>query len=211
MNCHAPALDPELVEHYRNIPTALISDCLDRLPGAHQLRPFHERPALAGRAFTVRTRPGDNLYVHLALDLASPGDVIVVDAGGDTSNAIVGEIMKCYAESRGIHGFVIHGAIRDASAFRQGGFQCYALASNHRGPYKNGPGLIGETVSIGGLVVRHGDLMLGDEDGLLSMSAASAQALRPRVAAAAAQEAELMRQIAAGTLDRRWLDPWRPN
>ena len=86
-------------------------------PAAHARRRGHAGPAL-----TVRTRPGDNLLVHKALDLAQPGDVIVVDAGGDLTNAIIGEIMTRYARSRGVAGIVINGAIRDCGAIRQGDF-----------------------------------------------------------------------------------------
>ena len=74
--------------------------------------------AMAGPAFTVKTRPGDNLMVHKALDIAEAGDVLVVDAGGDLTNAIIGEIMSTYARQRGLAGIVINGAIRDADAIR---------------------------------------------------------------------------------------------
>src|SRR5690349_3995247 len=89
-----PKPAPSLIASFRNAPTSVISDNLSRLPGAVGLRPFHRAGKLVGAAFTVRTRPGDNLAIHRALELVGPGDVIVVDGGGDETRALVGEIMK---------------------------------------------------------------------------------------------------------------------
>ena len=107
-------VSPDTVASYRGIPTANISDCMSRMTAAGaRIRPMHRKGGLVGPAFTVKTRPGDNLLVHKALDMAQPGDVIVVDVGGDLTNSIIGEIMSSYARMRGIAGFVINGAIRD--------------------------------------------------------------------------------------------------
>src|SRR5262249_40916221 len=156
-------------------PTSIISDNLSRLPGCVGLRAFHRGGRLVGTAFTVRTRPGDNLAIHEALALAGTGDVIVVDGGADDTRALVGEIMKTIAEYGGIAGFVIDGAIRDAAAFGASDFPCFARAAIHRGPYKNGPGEINVPVSIGGCVVSPGDLVVGDGDGVVAFAASVAE------------------------------------
>ena len=117
--------------------------------------------------------------VHKAIDLAAPGDVIVVDAGGDLDQAIIGEIMSSWAAKRGVAGFVIDGAIRDAAALSQGDFPVYARGVTHRGPYKDGPGEINVPVSIGGMVVQPGDIIIGDADGLLAIPQADAEASSP--------------------------------
>src|SRR3546814_1721646 len=83
--------------------------------GGARLRPMHAGGVMAGPALTVKTRPGDNLMVHRALDIADPGDVIVVDAGGDLTNAIIGELMLAFAEHKRLGGIVITGAHRDES------------------------------------------------------------------------------------------------
>ena len=137
-----PKPAPDLIEAFRGAPTSVISDNLARLPGAVGLRPFHRGSKLVGIAFTVRTRPGDNLAIHRALELVGPGDVIVVDGGGDETRALVGEIMKNIAEYRGAAGYVIDGAIRDVAAFAASDFPCFARTAIHRGPYKSGPGEI---------------------------------------------------------------------
>jgi len=117
-----PKPAPALIDAFKNAPTSVISDNLSRLPGAVGLRPFHRAGKLVGAAFTVRTRPGDNLAIHRALEMVGPGDVIVVDGGGDETRALVGEIMKTIAEHRGAAGYVIDGAIRDAAAIAAGDF-----------------------------------------------------------------------------------------
>src|SRR4051812_29224814 len=150
-----PASD--LIEAFRGAPTSVISDNLARLPGAVGLRPFHRSSKLVGIAFTVRTRPGDNLAIHKALELVGPGDVIVVDGGGDETRALVGEIMMTIAQYRGAAGYVIDGAIRDVAAFAASDFPCFARTAIHRGPYKSGPGEINVPVSIGGSVISPGD------------------------------------------------------
>jgi regulator of RNase E activity RraA len=91
-------VDPETIARFRELPVANISDSMSRMfAGGPRLRPVHASGVLTGPAFTVKTRPGDNLMVHKALDIAEPGDVIVVDGGGDLTNSLIGEIMTSYA------------------------------------------------------------------------------------------------------------------
>ncbi|GGI25937.1 MULTISPECIES: RraA family protein [Bradyrhizobium] len=187
-----------LIEAFKDAPTSVISDNLDRLAGAVGLRPFHRSGRLVGTAFTVRTRPGDNLAIHKALELVGPGDVIVVDGGGDETRALVGEIMKNIAEERGAAGYVIDGAIRDVAAFSGSDFPCFARAVTHRGPYKSGPGCINVPVSIGGSPIAPGDIVVGDEDGVVSFPAAMADSLIEAVRAQIAREEETMKAIREG-------------
>ena len=198
MNANTGSIvDRALLEAFRGKPTSVISDNLDRLPGPVGLRPFHFSGQLLGQALTVRTRAGDNLAIHQALELVKAGDVIVVDGGGDVSRALVGEIMKAIAERRGAAGFVIDGSIRDSAAFAQ--FPCYARAAIHRGPYKNGPGEINVPISVGGCVIHPGDIVVGDEDGVVSFPMEKAQKLLAAVDAQIAREGQIMRSIADGT------------
>lgn len=189
---------PELIEVFRNAPTSIISDNLERLPGAVGLRPFHRGGQLVGVAFTVRTRPGDNLAIHKALELVGPGDVIVVDGGGDETRALVGEIMLNIAKYRGAAGYVIDGAIRDAGALAASDFPIFARTAIHRGPYKSGPGEINVPVSIGGMVVMPGDIIVGDEDGVVAFSQAIAPTLMKAVKAQIAREEDTLVAIREG-------------
>ncbi|MPS78465.1 MAG: RraA family protein [Achromobacter sp.] len=211
------AVSNEFVEKFRRIPVANISDCMSRMTaGGARLRPMHDGSLLAGPALTVRTRPGDNLLVHKALQLAQPGDVVVVDAGGDLTNAIIGEIMTTYAQTRGLAGIVINGAIRDCGTIRRGSFPVYAAGVTHRGPYKDGPGEINVTIALDGMTIEPGDLILGDEDGLLALPYDQVPALFEAASAKHAVEEQMLAQIAAGTLDTSWIDArmkaqgWKP-
>jgi regulator of RNase E activity RraA len=213
----ARAVSSEVVEKFRPIPVANISDCMWRMTaGGARLRPMHDGTVLAGPALTVRTRPGDNLLVHKALELAQPGDVVVVDAGGDLTNAIIGEIMTTYAQTRGLAGIVINGAIRDCGTIRRGSFPVYAAGITHRGPYKDGPGEINTVIALDGMTITPGDLILGDEDGLLCVPYEQVDAIYAAATAKQEVEARMMAEIAAGTLDTSWIDArmkaqgWKP-
>jgi RraA family protein len=192
------AVDKFVLDGFRTAATAIISDNLARLPAATGLRPFHAGGPMVGIAFTVRTRPGDNMVVHQALDLIRPGDVLVVDGGGDVSRALLGEIMMTIAATRGVAGIVIDGAVRDTAALRASALPCFARAAIHRGPYKNGPGEINVPVSIGGMVVSPGDIVVGDDDGVVAFAPAIAGQLLAAVRAQEAREADILTSIREG-------------
>ena len=201
------AVDLALARRFLDVPVANVSDCMARMTaGGARLRPMHGSGAMAGPALTVKTRPGDNLMVHKALQMAVPGDVIVVDAGGDLSNAIIGEIMVGDAIQRGLGGIVINGAIRDAAALRAGSFPVFAAGVTHRGPYKDGPGEINVPIAIDGMVIEPGDLVIGDDDGLLCVPYAEAANLLAAAQAKQEVEARMVAGIADGSYDRSWVD-----
>jgi len=196
-----------LLDAFKCIQTAIVSDNMNRLFACDMaLRPIHRTGTMCGAALTVRTRPGDNLMVHKALDLARAGDVIVVDAGGDTTNAIIGEIMWSYAKRRGVAGFVIDGAVRDTAVLAAGELPVYARGATHRGPYKDGPGEIGVPISVGGMTVLPGDIILGDEDGVLAIPQVEAEAILALAQVQQAREGAILKSIADGTIDRSWVD-----
>jgi regulator of RNase E activity RraA len=200
-------IDEGMVDRFRRLPVANISDSMARMTaGGASLRPMHAGGVLAGPALTVKTRPGDNLMIHKALDLAEPGDVIVVDGGGDLTNALIGEMMVAHAETRGLAGLVIYGAIRDYDTIHAGRFPVYAAGVTHRGPYKDGPGAINGAIAIDGMVIEPGDLIVGDGDGVLCVPFALAETIYK--AAKAKNDAEIT-QLAAireGRSDRSWVD-----
>lgn len=196
-----------LVAALAEMVTPHLSDNMSRLAGAAAgLRPMHKAGKLAGCALTVKVPAGDNLLVHKAIDIAEPGDVIVVDAGGYVGQAVIGEIMASWAAKRGVAGFVIDGAIRDLGTIGAGTFPIYACGVTHRGPYKDGPGEINVPVSVGGMVVRPGDIIIGDEDGLIAVSPADAEAVLAAARAQKKKEEASLAAIAAGTVDRKWVD-----
>lgn len=197
----------KLVEEFRSIVTPHISDNINRIYGAGaSLRPYHKGGKLTGTALTVKTRPGDNLMVHKAIDIAQPGDVLVVDAGGDLSNAIVGEIMLRLAKRNEIGGFVINGAIRDTGAFAEDEFPVYACGVTHKGPYKDGPGEINVAISLNGMIINPGDIIVGDEDGLVVVPFEQAEEILSLAKKQQKNEESIMKSIEDGTVDRTWVD-----
>ena len=196
-----------LVERFRALPVANVSDCMSRMAaGGARLRPMHGGGWLGGPALTVRTRPGDNLMLHKALDIAEPGDVIVCDGGSDLTNALIGEIMTSHAQMRGIAGVVVNGAIRDAGVIRAGAFPVFAAGVSHRGPYKDGPGEINVAIAIDGMVIEPGDLVIGDDDGCLAVPFAGVESVLAAAEAKQKAEAKQLADIAARTSDRSWID-----
>lgn len=165
MNVKRP--DCKLVERFRGIPTSNINDnmnCLYNTNGT--IHPMNHIPLL-GTAFTVKVPLGDNMMFHRALDLAQPGDVVVVDGGGCINRALAGEIMMTYAFKRGIAGIVVDGALRDVDGLRNCPMPIYCKAITPQGPYKHGPGEINVPVVCGGVAVLPGDIVVGDEDGIV--------------------------------------------
>ncbi|HEV7260393.1 MAG TPA: RraA family protein [Bosea sp. (in: a-proteobacteria)] len=200
-------VEASLVERFRTLPVANISDSMSRMTaGGASLRPLHRGGVMAGPALTVKTRPGDNLMLHKALDLAAPGDVVVVDGGGDLTNSLIGELMISHARKRGIAGIVLHGAVRDSAWIRENDLPIYAAGISHRGPYKDGPGEINVPIAIDGMVVEPGDLVIGDDDGVLCVPYEQAEAIYKAAQAKHAAEEKKMLAIEQGKDDRSWVD-----
>lgn len=207
-----PEIPTDLLERCANLPTAAFSDAMQRFGGAVGLAPVASNAAdrktvrMVGRALTVQTRPGDNLVVHKAVDMAEQGDVLVIDAGGQTDRAIIGGLLGSYAQNRALAGIVLDGAVRDISELAGLDIPIFARGVSHLGPYKDGPGLIRGNVAIGGTAVSQGDLVVGDEDGIVFIP-------RHRVAdVVAAAEAVVERErittlaINDDSWDRSWVD-----
>ncbi len=202
-----PPPSAEVIAALRQLAVANLSDSMHftrAMSGA--LRPLHKSGLLCGPALTVRVPPNDNLMVHKSVDMARPGEVIVVEAGGDLDVSVVGGIVTAYAASRAVGGFVIDGAVRDTAEISAGTLPVYARGICARGPRKEGPGEINVPVTIGNVPVNPGDIVVGDQDGLVVVPLADAQEVIERTRALARREEETMQKIAAGTLERAWID-----
>lgn len=200
-------IDGSLMERLSKIPVANIDDCMNRNSAVSQdIRPVNNAN-LIGRAFTVKVPQGDNLMFHKAMDLAQPGDVIVIDAGGTHNRAIFGEIMVKYCEKRGLAGVIVDGAIRDYDTISQLSFPVYASGVNPNGPYKNGPGEIGTTITFGGQVINPGDIILGDQDGIVVIKPEELEKLVTEAEAIFVKEDTIMAAIEKeGIYPRPWVD-----
>ncbi len=196
----------ELVEGFAGIPVANIADNMNRMSCMNsRIRPMNSVPLL-GTAITVKTRPGDNLLLYKAIDMAQPGDIIVVDAQGDLTNSITGELMITLMQELGISGLIVDGAIRDLGAIKEMDFPVYAAGVQPKGPYKDGPGEINVPISCGGVVVNPGDILVGDDDAVVAILPKDAPELLKKAKATVAKEAGIMESIKNNKWDRSWVD-----
>ena len=174
-------ISQEIVEAYREIPTSIISDNMEKMFAVEsKIRPFHPKPIMVGHALTIHCPPGDNLVLQKAIELAEPGDILVFNAGGDTTQAPVGEIVVSNCIRKGAAGLVIDGAVRDSDILPTLAIPVFAKGVTHRGCYKDGPGEINVTIACGGVVVRPGDLVVGDSDGIVIVPYEEAEVLLPK-------------------------------
>ena len=201
-----PAAD--VVGAFRDIPVAAIGDAMSRNVGTIGLRQYHARLAtvLCGPAVTVRVRPGDNLMIHKALMMVQPGDVLVIDGGGDLTQALMGGLMRTTCLVRQLGGLVIDGAVRDLCEWAQEGMPVFARGHTHRGPSKDGPGEINVPVSCAGLAVLPGDLVVGDADGVIAIPAAECADILARSRAHLVKEAKIRADNQAGKSDPERFD-----
>jgi len=199
-------VDAALCARAAGVPAANIGDVANRMQAMRGgFHAYGGRKALAGPAFTVRVRAGDNLMLHEALDLARPGDVVVCDAGGDLGTAIMGDIMARHAARRGIAAIIVDGAIRDVEGLSQLHLGVWARSATPNGPYKDGPGEIGYPVSCGGLVVMPGDLIAADLDGVVVIPREDAVAVIAAAEEHSRKEHDIIRSIDEDTADRSWV------
>ncbi|MBW0170571.1 MAG: RraA family protein [Hydrogenophaga sp.] len=199
-------VSPDVVAKAATYQAAILADVAGRRGTLHaRVAPVHHSMAVAGPAFTVEVRPGDNLMIHAAIALAKPGDVIVVDGKGDLTAALMGTLMLSACKKLGIAGVVIDGAIRDRLELFDLGFPVFAAGFNPAGPTKFVPGRINHPISVGGATVHPGDLVVGDADGVVVIERLKAPAMLALADKKVADEAARLDAIARGDTASKWL------
>jgi 4-hydroxy-4-methyl-2-oxoglutarate aldolase len=201
-------VSPDTVAKAAGFAASILADVAGRrgtLDG--RIAPVAPGMRLAGPAFTVEVRHGDNLMIHAAMALARPGDVLVIDGKGDRTAALMGSIMINACKQLGLAGVVIDGSVRDTDELRELGFPVYAVGANPNGPTKFVPGRINWPISCGGISVRPGDLVVGDSDGVVVIEREKAPSLLDAAGKKVAEERKRLDDIAAGRDMRpKWLD-----
>lgn len=193
----------ELVARFAGLAACDVADATGRLHVADPaICHIGGAGRLVGTALPVLCQPYDNLMIHAAIDMAQPGDVILVSAGGGTQTALVGELVSLWAKQRGVAGFVIDGAVRDVEALA---LPVFARGVNPRAPGKAAPGEVGYPVSIGGVTVNPGDIIVADRDGVVVVPVADAEVVLASVAKITAKDSLSKQQMAGGTFDRTWV------
>jgi regulator of RNase E activity RraA len=209
IRCDIERPAPETVHAFGRFDTPAVSDLMNRLYTVHSdIRPL-TGPTLRilGPACTVKVYPGDNLMVHKSLDIAQPGDVIVVDASASGTTAVLGDLVSAKARHRGVAGFVVDGLIRDLPGIRElGDFAVFARGVTPIGPLHRGPGEINHPVALGGIVVHPGDLIVGDLNGVVVVPRDIADELLDRLVSREIAEADYTAAVASGEFDNSWVD-----
>lgn len=199
---------PDLVARAADYPSSILADVAGRRGAlSSRIAPLAPSMRIAGTAITVEVRPGDNLMIHAAMAIAKPGDVLVVDGKGDESCALMGEIMVSQCMALGIAGVILYGAVRDTEAIRALGFPIYAIGANPNGPTKLVPGRINWPVSVGGVTVQPGDLVVADADGVVVVEPGKVPAVLDAAKQKLADETARIDGIRSGRqLRPTWLD-----
>jgi RraA family protein len=197
---------PDVIDGFRAFENAMVSDLMNRLyTMQRQIRPQvpFDGPVV-GSACTVRVFPGDNLMVHMALDLAKPGDIIVIDASGSDMNAAIGDMIATKAQHRGIAGFVLDGLVRDVAGIEATGMPVFARGVTPIGPLHRGPGEVNFPIQCGGVVVSPGDVIVADRDGVVVIPREYAPELLERCRAKHRAEADYVAAVRRGQFDNSW-------
>jgi regulator of RNase E activity RraA len=201
--------DPDLVAGFGEFDSPDVSDLMNRLyTMVPAIKNFtDEGLRILGPALTVKVYPGDNLMVHKSLDVVEPGDVIMVDAGSSMLNGVLGDLISTKARHRGVAGFVVDGLIRDLPEIRAlGDFPVFARGVSPIGPLHRGPGEINHAISVGGIVVHPGDIVVGDANGVVVVPQDIAVDLLERLRARSAQEADYREAVRRGEFSNEWVD-----
>lgn len=199
----------EVVEGFKSIPSANVCDCMNRLYALNpeiKLMSSPKEDIMVGVAVTVKVRPGDNLMIHQALEMAGEGDIIIVSNEGDRSRALIGEIIAEYAQcTKKISGLVFDGPIRDIDAISKMEMPVYATGYTPGGPFKEGPGEVNVPIAIGGVPVNPGDIILGDKDGLIVIPKNDAAALLEEAKVLSASDSAKVEAAKNGTSNKQWV------
>lgn len=160
--------DPKLVEAFRQVSVASAHECMDRKnyldPSIHQ---FYPGMKLCGPALTCQCQPLDNLTIHAAIHIAKPGDVLVATLGGNPNQGPFGDCCTTSCIAKKMEGLVVDSGIRDGESIKNMGFPIFCKGHSVTGTIKNEFGSVNHPISIGGQVVRPGDIILGDDDGVV--------------------------------------------
>jgi 4-hydroxy-4-methyl-2-oxoglutarate aldolase len=189
----------DLVERFRTLGAATVHEASGRKGAVDPaIKPIRGGLRLCGPAFTVQCAPGDNLMLHKALEKARPGDVLVTSVSGYPEAGYWGGLMATSGVARHLGGLAIDGCIRDSAEIIEMGFPVFARGCCIRGTSKSVPGLINHPTIFGGIIVQPGDLILGDDDGLVVVERAEAESILEKALKRVEAEAKKSEQLRGG-------------
>ena len=211
MSTTIPRIETSILKKIAGFPTTILSDCLKRMNTMQaRIKPVFTPVKIVGQAITVQAMVGCNVASHKAIYMAKKGDIIVFDARGHIDTAVWGGVQTIAAKKRGIGGVVIDGAVRDIGDIKKLRFPVFCKGVTPAGPHKGWPDNINVPISCGGCPVIPGDIIIGDEDGVVVVPRGRAGEIIVLAHATVKKEREWMKKIAQGMqtpqilgLDRR--------
>lgn len=204
-NFGRPSLD--VIERISQFETPDVSDVLNRMfTMSPDICGVSKGCRVIGPALTVKVYPGDNLMVHKALDLIQPGDVVVIDTSESNKNAVLGDLITNKAKHKGVGGFVIDGLVRDIDQVRDSGVPVFSRGITPFGPLHRGPGELNHTISCGGIVVEPGDIITGDNSGIVVVPQAFGDVIASKLEEKAAALEDYIENVKRGIFSNEWVD-----
>ncbi|HEV8411196.1 MAG TPA: hypothetical protein VGQ30_11860 [Gemmatimonadaceae bacterium] len=201
-----PQLSADLLERYRGLASSNVADAMGRFgfmdPGIQS----RSHLPLCGFAVTVQCRPADNLMVHKALQVAKPGEIVVVSTCGNLTSAVFGELMCHTAVAAKLGGIIVDGALRDVEGITRLAFPAYSRTVCPGSCDKDGPGEINVPISCGGAVVAPGDVVIGDADGIAVVPRDSASQIIELVTQLMSRDEKRIAEIDAGQIFKAEID-----
>ena len=196
----------ELLKPFSDIPTGYVVDIQNRRGALDcSIKPMFDFPSIAGPVVTVQTVPDDNLAPYLAMELLQAGDVLVIANGGWTGSSVIGDLIAGMFKNIGVAAIVTDGAVRDVAGLEQVGVPVFARGLTANSPQKNGPGSVGLEVSIGGVVIRAGDIIVGDRDGVVVLPQEKIPSALDGLQAVREKERKIEALIAEGLTKPDWV------
>lgn len=201
--------DPKLVEAFSKIPASNIADTMGRSCAMNPRIKLVSSPVaqvVAGPAYTVKCRAGDNLLLHAALNYCREGDIIVVSNEEDDTRALIGEVMMAYLyKVKKVAAIIIDGPIRDIDEIGKWDFPVYATGTTPGGPYKEGPGEVNVPIACGGISVNPGDIIVADPDGVIVIPRNDAATILPKAKEFQEQDEKKLNLTYEGKINRDWV------
>jgi 4-hydroxy-4-methyl-2-oxoglutarate aldolase len=195
-----------LVKKFMGLPTGNVCDAQGRIGAVdYRIKPVGKMSQFCGTALTVDTGPRDNLASWAALEVAKPGDIMVITTGDYTGCSVAGDIYVGMAKNAGVAAIITDGAVRDLPGIEEVGIPVFARGISPNSPWKNGPGRVGLPIVIGGVAVKAGDIVVGDQDGVVIVAREKAAEVARALQAVFAKEKQMEAAVKAGLTAPAWL------
>jgi 4-hydroxy-4-methyl-2-oxoglutarate aldolase len=193
--------DPEVVAGLAGAGVATVHEAADRtgLVSA-EIRPIQQGRVIAGPAITVSSHPGDNIMIHAAVEVCQPGDLLVVTTTSPSTDGMFGELLATSLAARGVVGLVTAAGVRDAAELRAMGFPVWTRAISAQGTVKASPGSVNIPVVCGGQLIRPGDIVIADDDGVVCVPRPDVGHALAAARARVAKEEQSRKALADGQL-----------